>query len=109
MKQIRYGTFETNSSSTHALVLFNDEDYQKFKNGEIVLDDNLKPIPLGNLELEERSEDDWCPYGAMVDKNDREFHYFTASSLDEIDKETEKIKTPKGDIVHGISIYISDC
>ncbi len=38
MKQVRYGIFETNSSSTHSLVICTAEEYNKFKNGELVLD-----------------------------------------------------------------------
>lgn len=34
MIQIRKGVFETNSSSTHSITIYNDEDYQKVSNGE---------------------------------------------------------------------------
>ena len=37
MKQIRYGVFETNSSSTHSLTICSDEQYKKFQSGELVL------------------------------------------------------------------------
>lgn len=36
MKQIRYGVFETNSSSTHSLTICSDEEYKKFESGELV-------------------------------------------------------------------------
>jgi hypothetical protein len=36
MRQIRIGTFETNSSSTHTLVIVNKDEYEKFKNGEMI-------------------------------------------------------------------------
>lgn len=35
MKTIRIGTFETNSSSTHTLVMLSKSEYEKFKAGEI--------------------------------------------------------------------------
>lgn len=35
--QIRHGVFETNSSSTHAVALLNDEEYKKYQNGEIMI------------------------------------------------------------------------
>jgi len=38
MKQIRIGTFETNSSSTHTLVIVSKEEWSKFKNGEMCFD-----------------------------------------------------------------------
>lgn len=36
MRQIRIGVFETNSSSTHTLVVCTDEELEKWKKGEIV-------------------------------------------------------------------------
>lgn len=46
MIQIRPGTFETNSSSTHALVFCTAEEYQKYLNDELLLDiydETLRP------------------------------------------------------------------
>ena len=37
MKLIRRGTFETNSSSTHALVIISKEDYEAWKRNEKVI------------------------------------------------------------------------
>jgi len=39
MKQVRHGVFETNSSSTHSLVICTTEEYKKFENGELLLDE----------------------------------------------------------------------
>ena len=36
MKVIRLGVFETNSSSTHTMVIMPEEDFEKWKNGEIL-------------------------------------------------------------------------
>ena len=47
MIQIRHNLFETNSSSTHSLVIATKEDWNKFKNGEMFLnmyEDTLNPI-----------------------------------------------------------------
>lgn len=38
MRQIRRGVFETNSSSTHSLTMCSEEEYEKWKNGEILFD-----------------------------------------------------------------------
>ena len=35
---IRYGVFETNSSSSHSLCVCMKEEYEKFKKGDLVLD-----------------------------------------------------------------------
>lgn len=38
MKQtVRFGTFETNSSSTHSCVIVTDEELEKWRNGEVYL------------------------------------------------------------------------
>ena len=34
MKTVRQGTFETNSSSTHAIVMYSDTEATMMKNGE---------------------------------------------------------------------------
>ena len=38
MKQIRRGVFETNSSSTHSICICTKNDYEKWKNGELLYD-----------------------------------------------------------------------
>lgn len=38
MKKIRFGVYETNSSSTHSLVIISKEEYESFVNGKMVLD-----------------------------------------------------------------------
>ena len=38
MIEVRNSLFETNSSSTHSLVMCTNEDFEKFKNGETCLD-----------------------------------------------------------------------
>ena len=43
-RQIRRGVFETNSSSTHSLTIVSQEDYYKWKKGEMLIhkwDDDL--------------------------------------------------------------------
>lgn len=37
-KQIRYGVFETNSSSTHSMVVCSNEDLERWKSGELLYD-----------------------------------------------------------------------
>ena len=44
MKQIRKGTFETNSSSTHSLVMCSKKEYEDFNNGKLYLNDGIGQI-----------------------------------------------------------------
>lgn len=37
MKQVRFGVFETNSSSTHSLTICSAEDFEKWKDGELFM------------------------------------------------------------------------
>lgn len=36
-KQIRIGVFETNSSSTHAVAILNEEEYAKYQKGDLLI------------------------------------------------------------------------
>jgi len=38
--QVRRGVFETNSSSTHSLTLYEKDEWEEFKNGETVIDES---------------------------------------------------------------------
>ena len=51
MKQTRYGVFETNSSSTHSITMCMKDDYDKWANGEVYL-----------------NEGGWCSYSKYKDK-----------------------------------------
>ena len=51
MKQTRYGVFETNSSSTHSITMCMKDDYDKWANGEVYL-----------------NEGRWCSYSKYKDK-----------------------------------------
>ena len=54
MRQIRIGVFETNSSSTHTLVVCTDEELEKWKKGEMVYEygEGLIPLDYSNISSE---------------------------------------------------------
>ena len=37
-RQVRYGTWETNSSSTHVLHICSKDEFEKWQNGEVIFD-----------------------------------------------------------------------
>lgn len=41
-KSIRFGVFETNSSSTHSLTMCSKEDYIRWENGEVLLNEDSR-------------------------------------------------------------------
>lgn len=50
-QQIRFGVFETNSSSTHSITIVDKEDYDKWENGEVygkidMWEDNAEFLPV---------------------------------------------------------------
>lgn len=49
--QIRHSIFETNSSSTHAIVILSDEEYKQYQNGELLMSRH------GNFITEEEYND----------------------------------------------------
>lgn len=108
MKQIRYNVFETNSSSTHSLILMNETDYDKWVKGELILDDMYELCDTKDLELTEYipGEDDWDEDQYMIDKDEN--RYFRYNDISRLDVKEDTIKTPNGDNVFGISIYTSE-
>jgi hypothetical protein len=53
MRQVRQGVFETNSSSTHSIVLCTGEEYRMWEQKEMVLDDwEHKLIPAEGIDAE---------------------------------------------------------
>ena len=41
-KIIRFGVFETNSSTTHTLTIVSREDFEAWKNGELIFDECIR-------------------------------------------------------------------
>jgi hypothetical protein len=37
MKQVRFGVFETNSSSTHAVTILTDAEYEQYRKGNLLV------------------------------------------------------------------------
>lgn len=88
MRQIRTGVFETNSSSSHSLVIGTTEEYKLFKAGKLVIDvDNQKFIePI-----------------AVDDEDDECTQTLTHEEIDDDNDNVLKYTTKSGDKVVGIS------
>jgi len=67
MKQVRMGVFETNSSSSHALVMGTKEEFELFKKGELSANINSNRFVIPPTE-EEIESDDW--EGGVYDHTD---------------------------------------
>lgn len=52
-RQIRFGVFETNSSSVHSLTIVSKEEFEKFKNDELRMSWRRNLIPSTDEEFDE--------------------------------------------------------
>jgi hypothetical protein len=104
MKQIRIGTFETNSSSTHTLVIVSKKEFEKWKSGELLLDDE-------KLKTKEQVEKDHSESIKKWHDGDIEEliseERMTYSDFFDRDMETfEQVhKTPSGDEIVAFGYY----
>lgn len=54
-EQIRRGTFETNSSSTHSISICTEDKFTKWKNGELLYDEDTEEfVPTYSLSDEDK-------------------------------------------------------
>ena len=94
-RQIRRGVFETNSSSTHVISIYNyiailsDEEYQKYLKDEIIVTRYGEILDAGSKEAKRLS--DWD----MVNKKD---HWYDDTEV------THEKRTINSEIIHVLSI-----
>lgn len=122
--QVRNSIFETNSSSTHALVMLNQEDYDKYVNGEIIISRNGnfitkeeydKLLAEGKKKLEKRYAELWDNPKSWLHKeyDSLDEALEDADDYDDITYEYDEDNmevvheslTVNGVTVHGLSVY----
>lgn len=59
-KQIRRGVFETNSSSVHSLTMCSNEEYDKWKKGEVLFWEWDEKFATREEIIEELKKNSWC-------------------------------------------------
>lgn len=101
--QIRRGIFETNSSSTHSLTMCTNDDFDKWKNGELVYNnygDKLIPITDEKYQewLKNKQEDDYY-YDYLT--YDEYFNYY----CENYESFEEEFTTPSGETVIAFGYY----
>lgn len=110
MISIRKNVFETNSSSTHSLCVCTEEEYKKFKQGELFFHFgklvSKQDFPKEYTELLEKldrldmdSDDYWDKVDKIEDEiADYRYEYRTYDSLGEyLEYYDEHFTTPSGD------------
>lgn len=108
--QVRRGVFETNSSSVHSLVMCSDDDYNKWKRGELLysrwdgnfytLEDAKKEENCENVENDMLNEDFKSRF--------LDYERFTSWEYMEYETFDEEFITPGGEKVHGFGYYGHD-
>ena len=81
MKTIRANTFETNSSSTHSMIILTEEEYDKLESGELYLNDDeiITKEEAEKIFLKSMHEDKY------IYDNDLSFEENIKNYLDEFD------------------------
>ena len=98
MIQVRQGIFETNSSSTHALTMCTESDFNKWKNEELIYDRYEEVLVPYTDEIrkakEEDDEKEFLTYDEFKDWSYLDYNTFEQS-----------FKTPSGDKVISFGYY----
>lgn len=109
MRQIRLGTFETNSSSTHSLVIGTPEQIEKWEAGELFInyyDDYATEFKtkeeLDQMEAEAKEKGEFFYRNKW--KNGEKWDEATEC----LDHDSEIITTPKGELLSIVCAYGRD-
>lgn len=98
---IRRGVFETNSSSVHSLTICTDEEYNKWKNRELVWDYYTEKL----VPVNDDSEKDAITI-------DDDYRYYSYDGMlghgwfrDAYELYEEEYTTPNGETIHAFGYY----
>ena len=121
MKTIRANTFETNSSSTHSMIILTEEEYNKLESGELYLKDDevitkeeAKNIFLKHMNEDKYMYDNDLSFEENIKNYLDEFEYYpseypqsleTWKEGDELESDTNIYISPSGDKLKIICKY----
>ena len=128
MKTIRQGCFETNSSSTHSITLCMENEFEKWKNGELYWNRwDEKLVPKEEVEKEfAKIREEFISENPGFDENDEEwqeelekyinedgktyYSYEDFNDYEYMEYETyeDSLKTPSGETVVAFGYYGND-
>ena len=109
MKIIRKGIFETNSSSTHSLVMCKKEEYEAWKKGDVfynICDQKFLTPEQADVEYRKMVIDDKTEYesrlytykGMSVGYDQRDMFYTEANLAEVTEKEIQAIKDDEEEV-----------
>lgn len=119
MRQIRYSTFETNSSSTHTLIIVTKDQYEKLDNQELYLVDDwssfadfedmmTEPV-YGNYHLADADLVEKHFHGDDEERHDDGVQTFTEWAEDDwLEVDENSFTSPSGDELIAVCKYGRD-
>ena len=107
MKSIRRGVFETNSSSTHSMTICAKEDYEAWRKGKVLFDEN-KNVFLPEKEVLEKLKDE-LDEDLNEDGILQEYGYYTYDEFwnkeNELESFEEEYTTKGGEVIKIFGSY----
>ena len=117
MQQIRYGVFETNSSSTHSITMCMKSDYDAWQRGEVLFDQEADAFITREQALGIVAEGRWCngvdPSTLTPDELDdalRENYIYNFNNFGSmyLEQYEDSFTTPSGETVVAFGEYGHD-
>ena len=111
MYKIRQSVFETNSSSTHSLILCSDEDYKKLNDGELFVENKYSTNIVSKEERDKQIKEILSKYPELNEDDIDPCDWDLPISLDEwcddeyLEYGYDDFQTKNGEIVHAIYKY----
>lgn len=105
MRQIRMGTFETNSSSTHSMVIAAKDTFEKWQCGEVYVDDDRNFVTKEDALLKYEKERDSYEFPEKFPKFEDWINTWSSELWeydfweDDLEHETTTYTTPGGEII----------
>ena len=108
-RQVRFGVWESNSSSTHSLTMVSNEEYEKWKNGEYYMnwDDTL--VSMEDIEKEfEKEKDGYKTIEDFMESNDYNSYDDWWDSKQDYETFEKTYKTKSGESVVAFGYHGQD-
>ena len=96
---IRRGIFETNSSSVHSLTMCSDDEYSKWRNGEVYYDRWRCKFVDKSEEIESDREKKGTYSGYLTYEEFNDYEYLDYETFD------DEYTTESGETVHAFGYY----
>lgn len=114
MYKIRQSVFETNSSSTHSLILCSDEDYKKLRDGGLFVENKYSTSLVSKEERDKQIKGILSKHPELNEDDFDSYGWDLPISLDEwcdhkgLEYEHNTFTTQSGELIHAVCKYGCD-